>query len=118
MNATTIAPATETRFVLVPRPQFHFTTYEELSARERALGYYSDFHKEVHGVRPRHIHPEATAGQIQRAIRSLARYSAQQDQWEREEATRRVKELNRKALAKRKAAAKVAAGFTLGARWP
>lgn len=108
----------ETRFVLLPTPALHFRTWEELSAREQALGYYSDFHKEVHGFRPRHIHPEVTAGQIQRAIRDLARFSAQQDQWEREQETARVRELNRKAHAARVAAKAHAATFTLGARWP
>ncbi len=115
---TLLVMNTETRFVLIARPANYFPSFEEYSARDKALCYYSDTHKEAYSFRPRNISPDVTAGQIARAEKSCVRFIVQESQWEREQEKARVREFNRKAHLARVAARKVAQTFTLGARWP
>jgi len=107
-----------TAFILVDRPAGFYPPFEEYSAREQAMVYFSDTYKDTYGFRPRGTAWNATAGQLIRAEKNLFRIQEANRERECEEEKARVREANAKAHAKRIHAATVNGGFTIGARWP
>ena len=68
--------------------------FPDVCERCMALSEYSDLYKDEHGFRPRYNFRDWSMADIQEAIESLPRYSAQYDERSREEARLRAMRLS------------------------